>query len=473
MKKLKIYQLAIPVVVSFLVQSCFVAKNYQQPELSTENLYRTDLELDSNSLASMSWDKLFTDPVLQGYIRSGLENNYDMLIALQTLKAAESNMLQGKASYLPTIDIGPTWTHQTYSKNSQFGRLFSGSLDQFEFTANASWEADIWGKIRSTKRSAIAGYLSTYAAQQAIQTELVANIASVYYQILAADSQLKVAESTLENRIESVEVIRSLKESGSVNEVAVKQTEAQQYSTEIIIQDLKYNIKILENTLSILLGEAPSDIDRGVFEEQAINAEVNPGVPALLLSRRPDVVSAELAFRQAFENTNVAKSNFYPSLTITAAVGLQSLELRNWFSANSIFSTLITGITQPILNKRQIRTNYEVAQANQQTAYLQYEQALLNAGKEVSDALAMYKNETEKMTIRNNQLEALRSAADYSDELLQYGLVNYLEVLTAKDSALSAELELINNKYNQLNAVITLYRSLGGGYQPLTGIIPD
>jgi outer membrane protein TolC len=188
------------------------------------------------------------------------------------------------------------------------------------------------------------------------------------------------------------------------------------------------------------------------------------GIPALLLSKRPDVISAEMNFRNAFEMTNVARSNFYPSLTVTANGGFQSLELKDWFSANSLFASVITGLAQPIFNQRQIKTRHEVAKANQEKAYLQFEQTLLTAGKEVSDALASYENETEKLAIRTKQLESLQNAADYSDELLRYGMVNYLEVLTAKDNALNTELSTIDNRFQQLNAVISLYRALGGGY---------
>ncbi|NLP58527.1 efflux transporter outer membrane subunit [Lutibacter sp. B1] len=464
MRKQNISKLVIVLIASVLLQSCFVAKDYKSPEVETDNLYRTEQALDSTSLASISWDKLFTDSLLQQYIKEGLTNNYDVKIALQNLIAAEENMKQGKLGYFPSINGNASVTRQYYQKNSLYGDFFSGSIDQFDFTSKISWEADIWGKIRSSKRASVAKYLQTVAAQQAIQTEIVANIASTYYQLLALDAQVKVAEKTLINRVESVETIKALKTAGIVTEVSVKQTEAQKYATEIILKDLKYNVKVVENVLSILLSRTPGIIERSTFDAQEINADVEVGVPALLLSNRPDVVAAELNFRRNFELTNVARSNFYPSLYVNASGGFQSIELDDWFDANSLFSSILTGLTQPIFNQRRVKTNYEIAQANQQKAYLEFKQTLLLAGKEVSDALADYKNETEKLSIRKNQLDVLTQAADYSDELLQYGMVNYLEVLTAKDNALNTELGYITNKYNQMNAIITLYRSLGGGY---------
>lgn len=456
MRKQIISKLAIIVISAALLQSCFVAKNYETPVVETANIYRTDQSFDSISIASVSWDKLFTDPILQEYIHEGLVNNFDMKMALQNLLAAEANMKQGKLGQLPSLNGNATWIYEKTKNNKDF--------NQYELSGNLSWEADIWGKIRSVKRASIAKYLQTVSAQQAIQTEIVAQIASTYFQLLSLDAQVKVAEETLINRGKGVETIKALKTAGIVNEVSVKQTEAQKYETEIILKDLKYNINVFENSLSILLGKAPNTIKRGLFENQQITANIGVGIPALLLSRRPDVVSAELNFRNYFELTNVAKSNFYPSLTVNAAGGFRSLELKDWFNANSLFSTVITGLAQPIFNQRKIKTNLEIAKANQQKAYLQFEESLLIAGKEVSDALADYNNETEKLVIRKKKLDALKIAANYSDELLQYGMVNYLEVLTAKDNALYTELDLINNKYNQMNAVINLYKALGGGY---------
>lgn len=463
MKKQNIIKGSLLVFTMFIAQSCFVAKDYTKPEVKTDNLYRTEQVKDSTSLAMLSWDKLFTDATLQKHIQEGIQNNLDMKIALQNMAAAEATLKQSKAGYLPSLNATATITHQELSKNSQLGSVYGSSIDQYDFSGKLSWEADIWGKIRSTKRASAAKYLESAVAKQAIQTDLVANIASLYYQLLALDEQIKVVQSTLENRNLSVEVIKALKDAGNVTEVAVKQTEAQQYAAQIILEDLNFQVSVLENSFNQLLGKAPNVVDRGLFENQIIDAEIKSGLPAFLLSQRPDVVAAELNFRNTFELTNVARSYMYPSFTINAVGGFQSLELKDWFSTNSLFATFIGGLTQPIFNQRQNRTRLEVAKANQQKAYFQFEKSLLVAGKEVSDALANYENETNKLEIRKKQLEALKNAADYSDELLQYGMVNYLEVLTVKDNALNTEINYIDNKYKQLNAVIMLYKALGGG----------
>ena len=465
--KNKIIKTALLLATAVVVQSCFVAKDYKRPELKTENLYRNQVvSTDTLSFANVAWDKVFTDPLLQGYIQKGLDNNLDVKIAIQNIVAAEAVMKQGKAGYFPTFSAGADWTHQELSKNSQFGALLQNrSTDQYQLSGNLSWEADIWGKIRSNKRAANASFLQTTAVNQAVKTQLIANIASTYYQLLSVDAQIKLAEKTLVNRNQSIETIIALKDAGNVTEVGVKQTEAQKYATELIIADLKNSIIILENTLSILMGESSAKIDRNTFESQSNQPIITLGVPATLLRNRPDVIAAEYNLISNFEQTNVAKSNFYPTLKVTASGGLQSIDLKEWFSANSLFANVITGLTQPIFNQRQIRTKFEISKANQEKAYLQFEQSLLTAGKEVSDALAQYNNETYKLTVREKQVAALNKATDYSDELLTYGLANYLEVLTVKDNALNAELNLIDNKYQQYKAVIQLYRALGGGWQ--------
>lgn len=462
----KIYKIALVAVVGLLMQSCLVTKDYKRPDVKAENLYRTEVVAqDSTSMADVTWDKLFTDPILQEHINKGLQNNFDIRVAMQNIIASEAYLKQAKAGYFPSVNGSATVTHQELARNSQFGSFFNGSIDQYQLSANLSWEADIWGKIRSNKRAANASYLRTIAANQAVKTQVITGVAAAYYQLLALDAQLKVAQENLENRIQSVETIKALKEAGSVNEVGVKQTEAQLYSTELIIEDIKNNIVLVENAMSILLGEAPGTIQRSTFEEQALNPEIKLGFSASLLRNRPDVIAAEFGLVNAFELTNVAKANFYPQFTITGTGGLQSIDVSQWFSANSLFANIVGGLTQPIFNQRQIRTRHEVAKAQQEQAYIQFQQAIVNASKEVSDALAQYNNETTKLVIREKQVDALTKAADYSDELLQYGLVNYLEVLTAKATALNSELEFVDNKFKQYQAIIDLYRALGGGWR--------
>lgn len=447
------------------LQSCFVAKDYEQPEVVKEEKFRTDnIEQDTLNMANVSWREMFTDPVLQDYIETGLENNIDIRIALQQILAAEAYVKQGKAGYLPSLNGDATFTHQELSENSQFGSLFS-SVNQYQLSASLSWEADIWGKIRSQKRAFDASYLQSIAAHQAVKTRLIASIASTYYQLLALDEQIRITEETVATREKSLDATQALKEAGNLTEVGVKQTEAQYYTAKAILIDLNNEERLLENTLSILLGQAPMQVERTDLDEQEITTELNIGVPVQLLRNRPDVIAAEYELMNAFELTNVAKSNFYPSLTLSATGGLQALEAEDLFSANSLFATIIGGLAQPILNGRRIRTEFEVSEAQQEQARLEFRRAILTASKEVSDALYSYEAATEKIEVKQKEFEAYDLATDYSEELLVNGLANYLEVLTARENALNSSLDLTNARYNQLKSIVDLYEALGGGWK--------
>ncbi|TRZ45863.1 efflux transporter outer membrane subunit [Robertkochia solimangrovi] len=466
MKRSQYLRLLVIITIPFLLQSCFVAKNYERPEMETEALYRTDqLDVDSTSLGMVSWKELFTDPILVRHIDTALQNNMDIRIALTQIDAAEAYLKQGKAGYYPTVNYSATATRTDNSENGQFGSIFSGILTQYEMGLNVSWEADIWGKIRSNKRAYEAGYLQTQTAHKAVKTELVALVANTYYQLLSLDKQLAITRRTLENRLKSVETIKGLKEAGMVNEVAVKQTEAQLYSTQALEIDLVYSIKVLENSFSILLGENPGPVERSALEDQVLDPELKTGVPYLLLQNRPDVVASEFGLVNAFELTNVARSNFYPSFTLTGNAGLQSLEFSDWLSASSFFNTIIAGLTEPIFNGRRIRSEYEASQARQEQAFISYKQTLLNAGREVSDALYTIDAAEKKIGIKEMELDANEKASAYSEELLNQGMVNYLEVLNAQDNALSSELSLTELRVTRLKGVVELYRSLGGGWQ--------
>lgn len=464
MKKNSIYKIVILASLPFLLVSCFAAKNYERPQVVNEANYRTEnLPQDTLSIATLSWKELFTDPLLQGYIEEGLKNNMDIRVALQQIRIAEAYVKQGKAGYFPSLNGTARYTHQELPAQNQFGNI--SSIDQYELSAGLSWEADIWGKIRSNERAAQAAYLQTVAAHQAVKSRLIANIASVYYQLLALDEQTRVTEETIATRSKGLETTQALKEAGNVTEVGVKQTEAQLYTAQGILIDLKNQARLLENAMSILLGSAPHEIARGSLENQDISIDLKTGIPAQLLRNRPDVVAAEYSLMNAFELTNAARAGFYPSLTLSASGGFQNIEIDKLFNANSLFATLIGGLTQPIFNKRQIRTQYEVSQAQQEQAYLDFRLAVITASKEVSDAMYKYEAATQKIEVNQKEFEAYNLATDYSEELLDNGFANYLEVLNAQENALNSSLNLINTKNNQLQSIVDLYEALGGGWR--------
>ncbi|WP_317126541.1 efflux transporter outer membrane subunit [Aureibaculum marinum] len=460
---MKQYKYILLGVITILLSSCFAAKDYVRPEIQNTAYFRTDnISKDSTTIALISWREIFKDAKLQEYIDKGLENNIDIRIALQQIFAAEAYFKQGKSGYWPTLNINASASRQKYSENAGGN---GETFNQFELSSSPTLELDMWGKIRSNKRAFEAQYLQTVAAHKLVKTQLIANIASIYYQLSALDAQIKITEQTIKNRKESLETIVFLKNAGNVTEVGVKQTEAQLYTAQALLVDLKNKSRLLENTLSILLGEDPHDIERNDFTAQQATDLIQIGVPSQLLRNRPDVIMAEQNLINAFELTNVARSNFYPSITITASGGLKSFDVDKLFDANSIFSSLIGGLTQPLLNGRKIRTQYEVSKAQQEQAKLNFKQTLLIASKEVSDAVYSYNAAKEKIEIKNKELEAYTIATDYSDQLLNNGFINYLEVLTARERALNSNLELINIKLTQLLEEVNLYEALGGGWQ--------
>jgi len=459
----------ILLVSIFALQSCFVAKDYQRPnDIVNEQYFRTDnIQQDSLSIANLSWKDVFTDQKLSQYIDQALVNNLDVRIALQNIEVANAYLKQGKAAYFPTLNANASYSYSTPSLNSMSGQAMTERdyFDQYDLSASLSWEADIWGKIRSSKRAASATYLQTIAAHQAIKSNLVAGLASTYYQLLAMDEQKRLVLETIANREQSLETIIALKDAGSVTEVAVKQTEAQLISAKSMLLDIENNIKLLENTFSILLGETPQNIERSTLSEQEINVDLNIGVPIQLLSNRPDVMAAEYALINSFELTNAARSSFYPSLRLTANGGLQSLDFDDFFNTNSLFASIVGSLTQPIFNGRQIRTQYEVSKAQQEAALLNYKQSILLASKDVSDALYTYNTNEQKAILKQQEYEAYQEATLYSEELLNYGMANYLEVLTARENALNAQLNVINSNFGKLNAIVQLYKAVGGGWR--------
>lgn len=448
------------------LQSCFVAKTYVRPDNMVETeKFRTDkLPQDSFSMANISWRELFTDPVLQQYIDEGLSNNMDIRIAIQKIAVAESYARQGKAGYLPSLNLNSSAVHQELSANSAAG-LNASSINQFELGGALSWEVDIWGKIRSNKRASDARYLQSVAAHQAVKSRLIANIASTYYQLLTLDEQIRVTEKTIETREKGLETTIALKDAGNVTEVGVKQTEAQLYTAQAILVDLNLQSRFLENTLSILIGYYPKAIKRNTLQEQNIDIPFDLGVPSELLSNRPDVISAEYALISAFEITNIARSAFYPSLTLSASGGFQSLELDKLFNVNSLFSSLFGGLTQPVFNNRKVRTQYEVSKAEQEQSLIQFKYALLVASKEVSDAMYSIEAASQKIEIKEREYDAFNLATDYSRELLDNGLANYLEVLVAQERALTSNLDMVAARNNRLQAIVDLYQALGGGWR--------
>ena len=338
MKKYFLTNIFSVLVALAVVSSCATRENYQRPaESINENLFRTDmLPTDSVSMATVSWREIFTDPVLQKYISKALENNLDVRVALQNITAADAYLKQSKAAYLPTLSAGPNYTFQTQSLNTQAGQLFKERKysNQFDLSANASWEADIWGKMKAQEKAQLASYLSTVAAHQMVKSDLVAAVASAYYQLLTFDDQKRIINETIALRRKNLETTSALKDAGTVTEVAVQQSEALVYSAESLLISIDVQISLLENTLSMLMGEPSHTIERTSIASQKMPLSLKLGFPANLLSNRPDVKAAEYRLMNAFEMTNAAKAQFYPSLRLSATGGITAADFDRFFSVN-------------------------------------------------------------------------------------------------------------------------------------------
>ena len=467
--KVTIHKIILIFFVSFLVVSCHTRQNYQRAnDVVDEKLFRTDaLPKDSLSMANLSWKEIFTDAVLQKHIAKALENNLDIRIALQNIASAEAYLKQSKAAYQPTISVGPDYSFNTSSLNTQFGQIVGERryINQFDITANLGWELDLWGKLKGQEKAQYAAYLSSVAAHQNVKSNLVASIATAYYQLLAFDEQKKIFSNTIEIRKKNLETTKALKDAGIVTEVAVQQSEALVYNAEASLVTLDVQIQMLENTISLLMGEPSHEIERTSLSTQNFALNTDLGYPSALLANRPDVKQAEFNLINAFELTNAAKAQFYPSLRITGSTGVQSVDIDKLFSGNSVFANVLVGLAQPILNKRQIRTNYEVSLANQERAYLNFRKTILNAGNEVSDALKMYNAQDQFIAFKKKELSAYDKSVEFSQELVNYGMANYLEVLNANVNKLNAEINIANAQYSKLQAGVELYRALGGGWR--------
>lgn len=467
--KITIHKIILIFFVSFLVVSCHTRQNYQRAnDVVDEKLFRTDaLPKDSLSMANLSWKEIFTDAVLQKHIAKALENNLDIRMALQNIASAEAYLKQSKAAYQPTISVGPDYSFNTSSLNTQFGQIVGERryINQFDITANLGWELDLWGKLKGQEKAQYASYLSSVAAHQNVKSNLVASIATAYYQLLTFDEQKKIFSNTIEIRKKNLETTKALKEAGIVSEVAVQQSEALVYNAEASLVTLDVQIQMLENTISLLMGEPSHEIERTSLSTQNFALNTDLGYPSALLANRPDVKQAEFNLINAFELTNAAKAQFYPSLRITGSKGVQSVDIDKLFSGNSVFANVLVGLAQPILNKRQIRTNYEVSLANQERAYLNFRKTILNAGNEVSDALKMYNAQDQFIAFKKKELSAYDKSVEFSQELVNYGMANYLEVLNANVNKLNAEINIANAQYTKLQAGVELYRALGGGWR--------
>ncbi|WP_419869962.1 efflux transporter outer membrane subunit [Chryseobacterium sp. CT-SW4] len=470
MKRVKNFLITIAIALASV--SCVSKLAYTEPDVPLPEQFRATATADTASIANLEWKQFFRDPVLQGLIEKGITKNYDLQIALQQVAASQAKLNQARYLQYPDIGIGVSGQISRPSKNSMNGQslnLFLGQnhVEDYNAAFNLSWEADIWGKIKNQKEVSRIQYLQTYEASKAIQTQVIAAIAQGYYNLLMLDKQLEIARYNLELSNNTLTITQKMWESGDTTSLGVQQATAQKQSTELLISQLEQNIAIQENALSILTGEMPGTINRRIeMSDTSLPQDISAGLPAAMVSRRPDVRQQELILLESNAMVGIAQANMYPSLKITANGGVNSFRFDNWFQIPaSLFGSALGGITQPIFQKRQLKTDLEVAKIQREKNVLAFRQSVLNAVGEVSDALVSNENLKIQEQKAEEQSRTLKEGIKSAQMLYKGGMANYLEVITAQGNSLQAELNLASVKRQRLSSIVDLYRALGGGWK--------
>lgn len=447
-------------MLALALASCGTYKRYERPAQAVEGLERLygpdTTATDTASIASLPWTELFTDPALQALIREGLANNTDLGIARLRVEEAEATLFTSRLAYLPSLTLAP---------QGQLGSYDGAKPDKtYSIAASAEWEVDLFGRLTNAKRGARAALEQSEAYRQAVQTQLVATIANSYYNLLTLDRQLDISLRTLDSWTEIVRTYEVRKRVGEANEAAVAQALANKLSVEGSVLTLRKQIRTQENSLSALLGRVPGPVCRTTLGEQRFPEKLAVGVPLQLLERRPDVRQAEAALAQAFYNTNAARSAFYPRITLSGSAGWTNNSGSAIINPGNWLLSALGSLTQPLFQRGQNIANLRIAKARQEEALLSFRQSLLRAGNEMNDALAQWQTARSRLVIDAEQLDALHKAVRSTQQLMEHSTsASYLEVLTARQALLQAELTETNDRFDQIQGIINLYHALGGG----------
>ena len=451
-------RLIILLALAIGMYSCGIYSKYKPQTEVPKGLFGaadTLVASDTASLGNLSWRSMFTDPQLQALIEKGLQNNTNLQTAHLKVQEAEAALMSSRLSYLPAFALAPEGAISSFDH----GR----ATKTYSLPITASWEVDIFGRLTNAKRRSKAAYLQSQEYAQAVQTQLIAGIANSYYTLLMLDAQYEIAKSTEASWQESVRTTRAMKGAGMVTEAALAQTEATYFQIRTTLLDLEEQIEKVENALSLLLADVPQQIQRGRLDAQHFPEKVSVGVPLQMLSRRPDVKSAELALAQAFYTTNAARSAFYPSLILGGSLGWTNSAGAYIINPGKLLATAFGSLTAPLFNKGMNRAQLKIAKAQQEEARLNFTQTLLNAGSEVNDALTQYQTAVEKSAWYEKQVQSLLTAEKSTRLLMQHSNTTYLEVLVAQQTLLNAQLTQVSNQFARIQGLINLYQALGGG----------
>jgi len=450
---------------------CKVSKDIAKPADAIPEVYRGVTSTDTTSIATLSVKDFIGEPELQQLIDTALARNYDLQLAIKNIEASELLFKQSRLGNLPVLNLQIGASSSLPSDNSLNGLslkefLKTSHIEDYNASAGLSWEADLWGKIRSQKQAALATYLQSEEVKKTVQTRLVANVAQGYYQLLMMDAQLKIAQHNLRLNDSTLRIIHMQFDAGQVTSLAIQQAEALQLVAAQLIPRLEQNITIQENALKILTGNLPGPVTRlSNLDHAKVLEGPKAGLPSAMVSRRPDVRAAELSLSIANARVGITKASLYPSLSITASGGLNSFKASNWLNVPaSLFGLVGAGITQPVFQRKQLKTQYDLAQIEREKVVIQFRQSVLTAVGEVSDELVKLEKLKAQYDISLKRVNVLNQAVKNANLLFKNGMANYLEVITAQSNSLQSELELAALKTARLSASVELYRSLGGGW---------
>lgn len=451
-------------VAALLMSSCSLFKKYERPaDITTENLFG-GAETGADGLAALQWREIFTDPMLQELIEHTLQNNVNMKKAELNIKELEEGLRCAKLAYIPSLAFNPSGTISGGHMWNDGTNNALNTSKTYNLPLTASWQIGQPGYLLNNKRKAQVQLETTRIARQAVQTGLVAGVANLYYTLAMLDEQLVLAEQTHENWLQMLDKTRKLFEAGQSNAAGLASTEANIYSIEANIVDLKHSIHELQNTMAALSGETPHPISRSALSSWHTPAQVETGVPALLLSRRPDVRIAEQNLASIFYDVNIARSQFYPSLTLTGTASWSNMLGQSILNPGALIGSGVASIAQPLFTNGRLTAQLRVQKLEYEKATMDFQQALIDAGAEVNTAMAKVQSADAKKGIYANQVAALKRAVDATQKLmLNSNQYNYLNVLTAQTSLLSCQMGEIANQMESIQATIELYQALGGG----------
>ncbi|MCR4593060.1 MAG: TolC family protein [Bacteroidaceae bacterium] len=457
--KNRIFPIAI---AAFLLSSCSLFKNYERPaDINTDGIYGDAQSGEEKGLGDIQWREIFTDPQLQTLIEKGLANNTDMKNANLKIQEVQYALKCAKLAYFPSIYFNPSGT---VSKTwDPYNRNDYAASNTYKLPATMSWQIGSIGSLRNAKKKAQVNVEQLKNAKQAVQAALVANIASIYYTLSSLDEQLALTETTRDNWGKYLEMEKKLMDAGQANMAAVASIEATYYSICTSVVALEDNIKVVENSLGTILGETAGHVGRGALSTFKSPAILTTGAPISILARRPDVKAAELELASAFYEKNIAASEFYPSLNISATGQFTNSLGAGAINPGLMIGNAVASLSQPIFSNGRIRAQYKISKAEMEVATNNFKQAIIAAGNEVNTAMVELKGAEDQKELIGKQVIALDKALDATQKLYALSNTNYLNVITAQNSLLSAQMTQIKNRMDAINATIDLYQALGGG----------